>query len=130
MKSISVRGISRKVYKSNEAKNEEERCKWPWSKCPSKIKKGNRFLCPVHSKEHLHAIPTNDYFGFGRYCDSLKKVAAAVIEEMRDSLSKAAIILTTSPQTKLTHPNAIIVSQRYARHYLNNKTVNFFPAEG
>lgn len=59
----------------------------------------------------------------------LKKLTK-IEEGLKRGLSNRATILTTSPETLLRYPNAIMVNQRYAKHYVGNKTVNFFPGLG
>jgi hypothetical protein len=61
-----------------------------------------------------------------RHLKKLTRIEA----NLRHGLSSKATILTTSPETLLRYPNAIMVNQRYAKHYVGNKTVNFFPGLG
>jgi DNA-directed RNA polymerase subunit RPC12/RpoP len=51
-------------------------------------------------------------------------------QQIRERLTRRATILTTSLGTLDQYPNAIMVSQRYAQHYVAHKSVNYFPMEG
>lgn len=119
-----------KFSKSALAKIEDERCRWLWGYCPLKIEEGNRYFCRYHYEEGEHAIPKNNYYGGAASVEAIKEFRVKhnlALEALRKRLALGAIILTTSFETLLQHPNAIMISQRYARYYLRHKTVRFFP---
>lgn len=121
-------GISISYSPSKLAKTEEERCVWPWSKCPLKKDPGNYFLCSFHFQYGEDLVPKNDYFGFCtiKKLREFRELYKKAVQTFEENLTKDSIILTSSMKTKIKYPTAVICSRRYLRHFRANK-VQYFP---